>query len=102
MHASNIEDDAYETLVLIHNRKSDVLISVSSITKSNVGKENSPPYSKYAMTNPKPHFEGNLRSPLTLSKMGVWSPLGLPKTQKTISGVKTPCIEVFFIPLESS
>jgi hypothetical protein len=50
----------------------------------------------------QPHFEGSVRSPLTLSKMGVWSPLGLLKTQKTIAGVKTPCIEVFFIPSERS
>jgi hypothetical protein len=33
---------------------------------------------------------------------GSWSPLGLPKTQKTIVGVKTLCIEVFFIPLKRS
>jgi hypothetical protein len=50
----------------------------------------------------QPHFEGSVRSPLTLLKMGVWSPVGLSKTQKTIAGVKTPRIEVFFIPLESS
>jgi len=48
------------------------------------------------------HFEGNARSPLTSSKMGLESPPGLSKTQSTISGVKTPCIEVFFIPLERS
>jgi hypothetical protein len=50
----------------------------------------------------QPHFEGSVRSPLTLPKMGVWSPPGLPKTQKTIAGVKTPRIKVFFIPLERS
>jgi hypothetical protein len=50
----------------------------------------------------QPHFEGSVRSPLTLPKMGVWSPSGLPKTQKTIVGVKTPSIEVLFIPLERS
>jgi hypothetical protein len=50
----------------------------------------------------QPHFEGSVRSPLTLSKMGVWSPSGLLKIQKTISGVKTPCIEVFFILLKRS
>jgi hypothetical protein len=48
----------------------------------------------------QPHFEGSVRSPLTLPKMGVWSPPGLPKTQKTIAGVKTPYIDVFFISLE--
>jgi hypothetical protein len=50
----------------------------------------------------QPHFEGSVRSPLTLPKMGVWSPPGLPKTQKTIVGVKTPRIVVFFIPVERS
>jgi hypothetical protein len=48
----------------------------------------------------QPHFEGSVRSPPTLPKMGVWGPLGLPKTQKMIEGVKTSCIDVFFIPLE--
>jgi hypothetical protein len=50
----------------------------------------------------QPHFEGSVRSPFTLPKMGLGSPLGLPKTQNAIAGVKTPCIEVFFIPLEIS
>ncbi len=36
----------------------------------------------------QPHFEGSVRSPLTLPKMGVWSPPGLPKIQKTIAGAK--------------
>jgi hypothetical protein len=43
----------------------------------------------------QPHFEGSARSPFTLSKMGLGSPSGLPKTQSAIVGVKTPCIEVF-------
>jgi hypothetical protein len=50
----------------------------------------------------QPHFEGRVRSPLTLLKMRVWSPPGLPKTQKMIIGVKTPRIEMFIIPLERS
>jgi hypothetical protein len=50
----------------------------------------------------QPHFEGSVRSPLTLLKMGLGSPPGLPKIQNTIAGVKTLCIEVFFIPLERS
>ncbi len=50
----------------------------------------------------QPHFEGSVRSPLTFSKMGVSSPLGLLKTQKTIARVKTPHIEVLFISLERS
>jgi hypothetical protein len=47
------------------------------------------------------HFEGSVRSPLTLSKMGLGSPPGLSKTQNLIAGVKTPRLEVYFIPLES-
>jgi hypothetical protein len=50
----------------------------------------------------QPHFEGVVRSPLTLPKMGLGSPPGLPKTQSAIAGVKTPCIEAFFISLERS
>jgi hypothetical protein len=33
----------------------------------------------------QPHFEGSVKSPLTLLKMGVWSPPGLPEIQKTIA-----------------
>jgi hypothetical protein len=50
----------------------------------------------------QPHFEGSVRSSFTLPKMGVWSPPGLPKTQKTIAWVKTPRIDVFFIPSKRS
>jgi hypothetical protein len=50
----------------------------------------------------QPHFEGNVRLPLTLLKMGLESPLGFLKIQNVIAGVKTPCIEVFFIFLERS
>jgi hypothetical protein len=50
----------------------------------------------------QPHFEGNVRSPFTLPKMGLESPSGLPKTQNAIAGVKTLCIEKFFVPLERS
>jgi hypothetical protein len=39
---------------------------------------------------------------LTLLKVGTWSPLGLPQLQSSITEVKTPCLEVFFIPLERS
>jgi hypothetical protein len=38
---------------------------------------------------------------LTLPKWGLGSPLGLPKLQSSIVGVKTHCIGVFFISLES-
>ncbi len=54
---------------------------------------------KYAGLS-QPHFEGSVRSPLTLPKMGLGSPLGLLKTQSTIAGVKTLCIDVFFILLK--
>jgi hypothetical protein len=37
----------------------------------------------------------------TLPKWGLGSPLKLPKLQRSIKGVKTPCIGVFFISLES-
>jgi hypothetical protein len=50
----------------------------------------------------QPHFEGSVRSPLTLLKMGLGSPPRLPKTQSSIVGVKTPLLEVFFIPLKRS
>jgi len=38
----------------------------------------------------------------TLPKMGLGSPLGLPKTQSVIARVKTHRIETFLIPLERS
>jgi hypothetical protein len=47
----------------------------------------------------QPHFEGVVRSPFTLPKMGLGSP-PLPKTQSAIAGVKTSCVEACFIPLE--
>jgi hypothetical protein len=62
----------------------------------------------------QPHFEGSVRLPLTFPKMGLESPPGLespsglesppglPKIQSSIAGVKTPRLEVFFIPLERS
>jgi len=44
----------------------------------------------------QPHFEGSVRSPLTLQKMGLGSPLGLLKTQSVIAGVKTPSLSRSF------
>jgi hypothetical protein len=38
---------------------------------------------------------------LTLPKLGLGSPPGLPKLQSSITRVKTPRIGVFFISLES-
>jgi hypothetical protein len=50
----------------------------------------------------QPHFEGvwGWHSHSRNGDMG--SPLGLPKIQNSIAGVKTPRLEVFFIPLERS
>jgi hypothetical protein len=48
----------------------------------------------------QPHFEGVVKSPLTLPKMGLGSPLGFSKTQSVIAGAKTPCIESLSISLE--
>jgi len=39
---------------------------------------------------------------LTLPKVGIWNPPGLPQLQSSIAEGKTPCLEVFFIPLERS
>jgi len=50
----------------------------------------------------QPYFEASVRMRFTLPKVGTWSPLGLLKLQNSIAGVKTPCLEVFFIPLERS
>jgi hypothetical protein len=38
---------------------------------------------------------------LTLLKLGLGSPMRLLKFQNSIAGVKTPCIGMFFISLES-
>jgi hypothetical protein len=56
----------------------------------------------YPPTMSQPHFEGSVRSPLTLPKMGLGSPPGLLKIQNSIAGVKTPRLEMFFISLERS
>jgi len=50
----------------------------------------------------QPHFEASVRMKLALPKVGTWSPSKLPKLQSSIAGVKTPCLEVIFIPLEIS
>jgi hypothetical protein len=44
----------------------------------------------------------SVRMHLTLPKVGKWSPPWLPKTQKTIWGVKSPCLYAFFISMERS
>ncbi len=48
----------------------------------------------------QPYFEKNVKVKLTLPKWELESPPGLPKLQSSILGVKTPCIEAFFISLE--
>jgi hypothetical protein len=50
----------------------------------------------------QPHFEASVRMRFAFPKVGTWSPPGLPKLQSSIARVKTPCLEVFFIPLERS
>ncbi len=50
----------------------------------------------------QPHFEASVRMRLTLPTMETWSPPGLPKLHSSIARVKTPRLEVFFIPLERS
>jgi hypothetical protein len=39
----------------------------------------------------------SVRMTLTFLKWGLGNPPGLPKTQNSIAGVKTPCLEVFFL-----
>jgi hypothetical protein len=50
----------------------------------------------------QPHFEASVRMKLTFPKVGTWNPLVLSKTPSLIAGVKTPCIEVFFMLLKRS
>ncbi len=45
---------------------------------------------------------GSVRMTLTLLKWGLGSPSGILKTQWSITGVKTPRLEMFFIPLKRS
>ncbi len=49
----------------------------------------------------QPHSWKSVRMKLTLPKWGLGSSSGLPKLQSSIVGVKTPCLGVFFISLES-
>jgi len=48
----------------------------------------------------QPHFETSVRMRLTLPKVGTWSPPRLMQLQSSIAKVKTPHLEMFFIPLE--
>jgi len=49
----------------------------------------------------QPYFWKSVKMTLTFPKWGLGSPPGLSKFQSLIVGVKTPCIEMFFILLES-
>jgi hypothetical protein len=48
----------------------------------------------------QPHFEGSVKMRLTFPKVGTWSLRRLPQLQSSTLEDKTPCLEVFFIPLE--
>jgi hypothetical protein len=50
----------------------------------------------------QPHFEASVRMKLALPKVGTWSPPELLRLQSSIAGVKTHCLELFFIFLERS
>ncbi len=43
-NAFDVENDAYETLVLTYSKNLDILILANSITRSDVEEESSPPY----------------------------------------------------------
>jgi len=44
----------------------------------------------------------NLHTPKGASTLRIWSPNGFPNFYRTIAGVKTQCIEKFFISMKSS
>ncbi len=50
----------------------------------------------------QPHFEASVRMRLALPKVGTWSSPRLSKLQNSITGIKTLCLDVFFISLERS
>jgi len=52
-NAFNAKNDALKTPILVYNRELDVLVSTSSIIKSNVEEESSLPYLKDAMMDLK-------------------------------------------------
>jgi hypothetical protein len=43
----------------------------------------------------------NPHAPKGSFTLGVWTPNGLPNLQRAIAGVKTQCIEKFFISLKN-
>jgi hypothetical protein len=50
-NASDVEDNAYKTPLLAYNRELNLLVSTNSITRSDMEKENPPPYPEYVMIN---------------------------------------------------
>ncbi len=48
---SDVENNAYKTLIFAYNKELELLVLASCITKSDVEEENSPPYPKDAMTD---------------------------------------------------
>jgi hypothetical protein len=52
-NVSNTKDNAYETIVLAYSRELDLLVLASSITKSYVEEDNSPPYLRDVIINLK-------------------------------------------------
>jgi hypothetical protein len=50
----------------------------------------------------QPHFGISVRVKPTLPKVGSWSLRGLPKTQSSTSGAKSPRIRVFFMTIWTS
>jgi hypothetical protein len=50
----------------------------------------------------QPHFGLSVRVKPTLPKVGSWSPPGLPKTQSSIAGVKSPRNWMFLVSLKRS
>jgi hypothetical protein len=57
---------------------------------------------KWSLLLSQPHFEARVRMRLALPKVRTWSPPRLLKFQSSIAEVKTPRLEMFFIPLKRS
>jgi hypothetical protein len=60
------------------------------------------PSSLLLVSMSQPHFGLSVRVKPTLPKVGSWSPLGLPKTQSAIIGVKSPRIWALLVSLKRS
>jgi hypothetical protein len=98
-------NDFITTLFIVKGRKREMLVPsfgrvISQWVSSRWSNSWNLMYSFVQL--PQPHFEASVRMRLTLPKVGTWSPPGLPWLQSSIAEVKTPQLELFFIPLESS